>query len=241
MAAAVIKCPAPWLGWKSPEAELGAELGANTQPSSAVPGEAGLMGDRGQQLRSFTGGLLGGLRRHRWLLGRGRGPQRGRRIPAPGTRLPQDGGRERLIPSPSPSAVGAGGSPTLSGCAARPLWGGHWRDQSISASSPVNLGPTWLQAPRPRPRCQLCRTSVGVGPGEVMRRGDATTEAAGALQAWERNGPLLGKAAEAQGASKATWKLAAPSRYWLHGYPGRRLQGRPRGQAPWCQVVGKIK
>lgn len=55
MVVAVIKCPAPWLGWKSPEAELEAKLGANTQPSSAVPGEAGLMGDRGQQLRSFTG------------------------------------------------------------------------------------------------------------------------------------------------------------------------------------------
>lgn len=106
MAAAVIKCPAPWLGWKSPEAELGAELGANTQPSSAVPGEAGLMGDRGQQLRSFTGGLLGGLRRHRWLLGGGRGPQRGRRDPRPWDPSAPGRGERAAHPLPLPLCCG---------------------------------------------------------------------------------------------------------------------------------------
>ena len=235
------------LAWlEVPGGRAGGQARGQHPAEQCCPWGSGPDGGQGTavtELHGVGGGLLGGLRRHRWLLGRGRGAQRGRRDPRPWDPSAPGRGRERLVPSPSPSpsAVGAGGSPTLSGCAARPLWGGHWRDWSISASSLVNLGPTWLQAPPPRPRCQLCQTSVGVGPGEALRRGDATTEAAGALRVWERNGPLLGKAAEAQGASKATWKLAAPSQYWLHGYPGRRLQGRPHGQAPWCQVVGKNK
>lgn len=131
---------------------------------------------------------LDGSRRHSWPPVRWEVPRM-----APEISLPQGGGKSGSAPGSFSSPVGCGRLPPLGSPLEKP---------ERLRVLPCRPGPQGM-APTLRTRCRPCQAALEVGPGVMLGSRDVPAELPGALQPREQDTALLGKAAEAQGASKA--------------------------------------